>query len=74
MPGINGIDVLKLIRRIEMDRHVTYAHQTKVILASALSGLGHISKAFEEKYDDYLIKSFDSWVIDKQMRKITHAA
>lgn len=56
MPEINGIDVLKMIRKIEGKKE---NRKTKIIMITALGDLSNINKAFRAGCDGYITKPVD---------------
>jgi two-component system, chemotaxis family, chemotaxis protein CheY len=59
VPEINGKDVLKKIRELEMEKRIPERGRTKVIMTTALSDSGNIIDSFTYKCDAYLIKPID---------------
>jgi two-component system chemotaxis response regulator CheY len=59
VPEINGKDVLKKIRELEMEKRIPEQGRTKVIMTTALSDSGNIIDSFTYKCDAYLIKPID---------------
>jgi len=59
VPEINGKDVLKNIRQIEIEKRIPERGRTKVIMTTALSDSGNIIDSFTYKCDAYLIKPID---------------
>jgi two-component system chemotaxis response regulator CheY len=54
MPCMNGIDFLRLLRRMEN------GDKPKVVLCTTESGVEHIKTALEAGADEYLMKPFDT--------------
>ena len=56
MPEMDGQEALKQIRDHEVAHGVRSTKGTKILMATALSDMGHIKSAFYELSDGYLIK------------------
>ena len=57
MPGVNGQEILKLIRKLERNRGIAPADQVKVFMITGLTDSGNISEAFQDgRCDAYLSK------------------
>ena len=69
VPEINGKDVLKKIRELEMEKRIPEQGRTKVIMTTALSDSGNIIDSFTYKCDAYLIKPIDK---KKLLGEIVH--
>ena len=59
MPGMNGHEVLKEIRRIEQNQGIFSTDGVKIIMITALDDLGNAFDAFHELCDAYLTKPID---------------
>ena len=68
VPEINGKDVLKKIRELEMEKRIPEQGRTKVIMTTALSDSGNVIDSFKYKCDAYLIKPIDK---KKLLREIS---
>ena len=62
MPNMNGYEVLKNIRAIEVERQISFPFNAKIILATGLDDIEN--RQLEQKLDEfseaYLVKSNDS--------------
>ncbi len=56
MPGMDGHEVLKEMRRLEADRGIRGLSGAKIIMTTALGDPDSIKKAFKEQCEAYLIK------------------
>lgn len=56
MPGMNGQDVLVVIRAQEEKRNIDSSNGVKVIMTTALDDSDNIRQAFREQCESYLIK------------------
>lgn len=56
MPGMNGQEVLKAIRKIEEKKNIFCSDGVKIIMATALNDGDSIKQAFREQCESYLIK------------------
>ncbi len=64
MPGISGIETLKLIRAMPGGDH------PKIVLCTTNSEVEHIMKALEEGADEYIMKPFDSDIVRSKFEQI----
>lgn len=56
MPELDGHEVLKKIRDIELSRNIHADKSVKVIMTTALDDTENIKEAFREQCESYLIK------------------
>jgi two-component system, chemotaxis family, chemotaxis protein CheY len=56
MPEMNGQDVLKEIRRIELENGISGSDGVKIIMTTALADSKTLMKAFREQCEAYIIK------------------
>ncbi|MBL8026944.1 MAG: response regulator [Fibrobacteres bacterium] len=59
MPGMDGHEVLALIREQEETRKIDNASRSKIFMTSALSDPRNVFKAFNGLCDEYLAKPVD---------------
>lgn len=59
MPGLDGQEVLKRIRAMEVAGKVLPNNEVKVIMTTALMGKSNIFDAFNEQCDAYMVKPID---------------
>lgn len=62
-PQINGIDVLKTIRK-------EYKNNTPTIILTAYQDTKHLKESFENGVDDYIKKPFDLEELDQRILKL----
>ena len=70
MPETDGHTVLKAVRRLEKEQHVPYEKRTKIIMVTALSDFKHVSAAFNEMADSYLVKPVDKSRLLNEINKV----
>lgn len=68
MPGKDGYDVLREIRRIERSMQIEGKDSVKVIMTTALDEPHNVMKAFKEQCEAYLIKPITE---DRVVKSIT---
>ena len=56
MPGIDGQEVLKEIRKIEAENNIEGLERVKIIMTTALDDKKTIMKAFHSECEGYLVK------------------
>lgn len=56
MPGLDGREVLREIRRIEESEGVSAAGGVKIVMVTALASYENVSQAFRDQCDGYLTK------------------
>ena len=56
MPEVNGIDVLKTIRRMEEEKGIQPDHGVKVIMTTAMNDADVIMESFNARCDGYIVK------------------
>ena len=67
MPGLNGMEVLKIIREEEELRGIGYGNGVRVIMLTALKDSW--MKTINEGGDDYLIKPYESGNLLKKIQE-----
>ena len=56
MPEVNGVDVLKTIRKMEQDKGIPEEEGVKVIMTTALNDADVIMDSFNARCDSYMVK------------------
>jgi two-component system chemotaxis response regulator CheY len=64
MPGISGIETLKQIRAMPG------GDRPKIVLCTTNSEIEHIMKALEEGADEYIMKPFDSDIVQSKFEQV----
>ncbi|MBN2719214.1 MAG: response regulator [Deltaproteobacteria bacterium] len=59
LPEMDGHEVLRRIRSLEINHNVSHEKTAKIIIISALQDGDNILGAFREQCDGYLVKPFD---------------
>lgn len=70
MPGMDGHEVLKEIRRREAEKGIHGLDGAKVIMTTALSDRGNIMEAFRSQCEAYLFKPIDRQKLLDQVRSL----
>ncbi len=70
MPGLDGQEVLRQIRRLEEESGVAPAHRVKVIMTTALAGRANVMEAIEGGCDAYLIKPIQRLRLLEELRRL----
>lgn len=70
MPETDGHTALQEIRRIEKENRVPFEKRTRIIMVTALSDFKHVSAAFNEMADSYLVKPIDKARLLKEINNI----
>ena len=70
MPETDGHTALQEIRKIEKEYYIPYDKRTKIIMVTALSDFKHVSTAFNEMADSYLVKPVDKQRLLNEINKI----
>ncbi len=56
MPEVNGVDVLKTIRKMEEDKGIPPEKGVKVIMTTAMNDADVIMESFNARCDSYMVK------------------
>ncbi len=67
MPGMNGKDALKLIRKLEKEANIKGA---KIIMTTALNDSESITNSFKEQCDGYLIKPISKEDLKEKLEEL----
>ena len=70
MPGADGQEVLKIIRRIEKENCIGGLDGAKVLMVTALNDGDNIMKAFREQCEGYITKPVDKQRLLGQLREL----
>ncbi len=70
LPTMDGMEVLRNIRRIESDHGIQIGDGTKVIMTTALSDHKKVIEAFNEQCEVYLVKPIEKAKLVEHMRKL----
>lgn len=60
MPEVDGIKVLKTIRKLEVERNVPQENRSKIIMTTALNATDEIYDSFESGSEAYSVKPIDT--------------
>ena len=67
MPGLDGQEVLRKIRKQEEERGVLGNDGVKVIMTTALSDRSNVFQAFKSQCEAYLVKPIDTAQLKKHL-------
>lgn len=70
MPKMDGQEVLREIRKIEVEKSIHGLRGAKIIMTTALGDKGNIMKAFKEQCEAYLVKPIDRKKLLKEIRNL----
>jgi len=70
MPEVDGIKVLKTIRKLEIERGVEEPMRTKVIMTTALSHTDQVLESFDSGSEGYAVKPIDTDKLIKVLQKL----
>jgi two-component system chemotaxis response regulator CheY len=70
MPEVDGIKVLKTIRKLEIERGVEELLRTKVIMTTALSHTDQVLESFDSGSEGYAVKPIDTDKLVKVLQKL----
>lgn len=67
---INGLDVLRAIRKLESEKKVTKRHKAVVIMVSSKSEQDMILKCIKEGCDDFVVKPYNAWIMKDKFSEL----
>ena len=67
MPKVDGLMVLKLIREVENQHHVTEDAQAKIIMMTAVADMEYVDQAFQLGCDAYASKPIEIKQVEEVM-------
>ncbi len=70
MPGMNGLEVLAQIRKLESEKKVPKQKQVKILMVTSHSDQDTIINSIQAGCDDYIVKPFDLYIIAKKIRTL----
>ncbi len=71
LPGMDGLDVLAEIRKIERDdERLGPEHCSKIVMISVLREANRISQALHDRADGYLVKPVSREKLEEQMEEL----
>ncbi|MCT4632986.1 MAG: response regulator [Firmicutes bacterium] len=70
MPEVDGIQVLKTIRKLEEDKGLDEESKVKVIMTTALNNVEQIHTAFDSGSEGYAVKPIDTDKFKDVMKKL----
>ena len=56
MPELNGLDVLQMIRELEVEQNISKEKRCKIVMTTAVTDRKMIDEAYKRNCDAYLIK------------------
>ena len=70
MPEMDGQEALRLIRDLEKAKGINSTQGAKVLMATALSDIKNVMKAYHSLCDGYLTKPLDKAKVLEELRKL----
>jgi len=70
MPEVDGLKVLKTIRKLEVERNIPEEHRTKIIMTTALNATDEIFDSFESGSEAYAVKPIDTDKLESVMSRL----
>ena len=70
MPEMDGKEVLKKIRSMEMERGVPEQDRAKIVMTTALNDPTNVLEAIKSQCNDYLVKPIDKNKLLEKLKKI----
>ena len=70
LPGVNGLEVLKVVRELEYDNGLDPDTWSKVIVTTGDADSSHIQEAFDDFAAAYLLKPVDPSELAGALRKV----
>ena len=70
MPGMDGYQTLREIRRLEEERGILSSRGAKIVMTTALDRVGNVFEAFRNLCDDYLFKPIDRAQLLERLMKL----
>jgi two-component system chemotaxis response regulator CheY len=70
MPGMDGQEVLKRIRRMEEEKGIKSTFGAKIIMVTALGDIKNVSKAYGNLCDAYLVKPVEKAKLLEEIRRL----
>ena len=70
MPDMSGLDVLKRIRQIEIEKSIPKEKQVKVLMVTVKSEKEVVRMSIKEGCDDYVIKPFNNESIESKLERV----
>jgi two-component system chemotaxis response regulator CheY len=70
MPELDGTEVLKVIKKMEIVNEIKDENKSKIIMMTALSDVETIKNAYKDGSHGYAVKPLDTEKIEKVLRKL----
>ena len=70
MPGIDGLQALRVIRLMEKAKGIAGPDRVKIIMTTALADRANISKAIQQQCDCFLVKPIQKAKLMEELRKL----
>ena len=70
LPELDGVDVLKELRRLEDVHGIAAENKAKVVMTTALSDYEHFHGAFANACDSYLVKPLSKAALNRQLTRL----
>lgn len=70
MPEIDGKQVLRKIREIEIEKNISEPHRAKIIMVTALSEKKMVLECLRDGCNDYIVKPIDGRLLFEKIGKL----
>jgi len=70
MPEMNGKEVLKNIRSMEMENGVSEQGRTKILMTTALNDPTNVMEAIKSQCNDYIVKPIEKSKLLEKLKKL----
>lgn len=70
MPEIDGTEVLRKIRKIEIDKKISKPHRVNIIMVTALSEKKMVLECLRDGCNDYIVKPIDGRLLFEKIKKL----
>ena len=70
MPGIDGLQALRVIRLMEKAKGITGPDHVKILMTTALGDRANVIKAIQQQCDSFLVKPIQKAKLLEELRKL----
>jgi two-component system chemotaxis response regulator CheY len=70
MPELSGLEVLSLLRKLEIASKVSTRDCSKIIMVSSHSGKENVIACLQAGCDEYMVKPFDKKAVFQRLQKL----
>ncbi len=69
LPDMEGIDVLRILRKIETDKGIAADKRAKIIMVTSHADKGRVLASLKAGCNDYIVKPFDVNILIEKIEK-----